>query len=171
MKNLKANNQGWQGQPAGGTMTVPPLRPAGLVVAGGMHVPGQKPQAGVGGGLAWKIERSIIFMEENCHRQIPVAALASQVSVSPSHFFALFKRMTGCPPMAYFTRIKMRRACQMFGSTPASVKEVAAALGYDDPLHFSRVFKSVCKVAPSRFRVMQSDARLCTVPAIGGGSV
>ncbi len=36
-----------------------------------------------------------------------------------------------------------------------SVKEVAAALGYDDPFYFSRIFKSVHDVAPSDYRAMR----------------
>jgi hypothetical protein len=34
------------------------------------------------------------------------------------------------------------------------VKEVAAALGYHDPLYFSRVFKSVNHMAPSDYRAL-----------------
>jgi len=46
----------------------------------------------------------------------------------------------------------MRQASELLETTSASVKEVAAALGYDDPFYFSRVFKSVHKVPPSRYR-------------------
>jgi AraC-like DNA-binding protein len=91
-------------------------------------------------------------MEQNVNRPLQVAALAAQARLSPSHFFALFKRHTGCPPMDYFTRLRMRRACRLLASTSASVKEAAAALGYDDPFYFSRVFKAVNKVAPSVYR-------------------
>jgi AraC-like DNA-binding protein len=34
----------------------------------------------------------------------------------------------------------------------ANVKSVAATLGFKDPFHFSRVFKSVHHVAPSLFQ-------------------
>jgi AraC-like DNA-binding protein len=65
----------------------------------------------------------------------------------------------GCPPMDYFTRLRMRRACELFDSTSASVKEVAAMLGYDDPFYFSRVFKSVLAIAPVRYRNLQPELR------------
>jgi len=32
------------------------------------------------------------------------------------------------------------------------VKEIASRLGYDDPLYFSRAFKSVNEVSPARYR-------------------
>ncbi len=99
-----------------------------------------------------KVERSINFMVANINRPLQVSTLAAQANVSPSHFFALFKQMTGRPPMDYFTKLRMSHACRLLDSTSASVKEVAAALGYNDPFYFSRVFKSVLAVAPVHYR-------------------
>lgn len=103
------------------------------------------------------VERSIAYMREHINKPLQVATLAAFANVSPSHFFALFKQLTGFPPMDYFTRLRMRHACQLLDSTPASVKEVAAALGYDDPFYFSRVFKAVNHVPPSRYRSSQTQ--------------
>ncbi len=109
-----------------------------------------------------KVERSIAYMADHINQPLQVATLAAMANVSPSHFFALFKKRTGCPPMDYFTRLRMRHAGHLLGSTSASVKEVAAALGYDDPFYFSRVFKSVHQVPPSRYRAAR--------PGPGGGT-
>jgi AraC-like DNA-binding protein len=108
---------------------------------------------------AQKIGRCVAFMERNVTRPLQVATLAAQASLSPSHFFALFKQHTGCPPMDYFTRLRMRRACELFDSTSASVKEVAAMMGYDDPFYFSRVFKSVSATAPVHYRNLEPAMR------------
>lgn len=108
------------------------------------------------GDTVEKVERSIAYMQEHVNEPLQVSTLAAQANVSPSHFFALFKQLTGSPPMDYFTKLRMRRAGRMLDSSTARVKEVAAALGYDDPFYFSRVFKSVHNVPPSRYR----DARL-----------
>lgn len=119
-----------------------------------------------GGGLAFrngdgnpleKVERSIAYMREHVNEPLQVSTLAAQANVSPSHFFALFKQLTGSPPMDYFTKLRMRHACRLLDSTSARVKEVAALLGYDDPFYFSRVFKSVHNVAPSRYREARSN--------------
>jgi len=99
-----------------------------------------------------KIEGCIDYMHAHIDQPMQVATLAALVNVSLSHFFALFKQRTGCPPMDYFTRLRMRHACRLLGSGSASVKQVAAALGYDDPFYFSRVFKSVHHMAPSKYR-------------------
>ena len=107
---------------------------------------------------AARIEESVAYMAQHLNRPLQVATLAAKVSVSPSHFFALFKRRIGVAPMDYFTRLRMERACRLLETTSLSVKEVAAELGYDDPFYFSRVFKSVNQLAPSDYRTAKREA-------------
>ena len=42
--------------------------------------------------------------------------------------------------------------CQVLLEEGASVRSVSEAMGFKDAFHFSRVFKSVHHVPPSRFR-------------------
>jgi AraC-like DNA-binding protein len=102
---------------------------------------------------ARKIERSIHYMMEHLNQPLQVAKLAETAHTSPSHFFVLFKRWVGLSPIDYFIRLRMRRACRLLAATSLSVKEVAAALGYDDPFYFSRVFKSVNGTPPTDYRL------------------
>lgn len=108
-------------------------------------------------GAVLRIEQSIAYMAQHLDQPLQVATLAALANISPSHFFALFKRRIGSAPMDYFTRLRMQRACRLLHDTNLSVKEVASKLGYDDPFYFSRVFKSVNSMAPSDYRVAQRE--------------
>ena len=103
---------------------------------------------------AQKIDESIAYMREHLNKPLQVAKLAALVNVSASHYFALFKRRTGSAPIDFFIRMRMSQACRLLGGTTLSVKEIAAALGYEDPFYFSRMFKSVVRVAPSEYRLL-----------------
>ena len=105
-----------------------------------------------------RIDQSIAYMREHLNRPLQVATLAAVANTSQSHFFALFKRRTGHAPMDYFTRLRMQQACHLLDGTSASVKEVAAALGYEDPFYFSRVFKLLNRVSPSQYRTLQKQS-------------
>src|SRR5215471_13425096 len=107
-----------------------------------------------------RIERTVHFMNLNLDKPLQASELAAIANVSLSHFFALFKQSMGCSPMDYFTRLRIHRACQLLDSTSARVKEIAAALGYDDPFYFSRVFKSLSAVAPLHYRNLGQELRL-----------
>lgn len=104
-----------------------------------------------------RIEQSIAYMREHLDQPMLVARLAVLAHISPSHFFALFKRRTGSSPMDYFTHLRMQYACRLLDGPSTSVKEVAAAVGYDDPFYFSRVFKAVNRIPPSRYRALQEQ--------------
>jgi AraC-like DNA-binding protein len=106
-----------------------------------------------------KIEQSITYMLRHLDESLQVATLAAQANISASHFFALFKRRIGCAPIDCFIRLRMQHACRLLDETVMSVKEVAATLGYDDPFYFSRIFKSVIRVAPSEYRLLKNGAK------------
>src|SRR6201999_2289290 len=131
---------------------------------------GNDPNGGVhsvASEIAERIARSIAYMLDHLNQPLQVSTLAAQASVSPSHYFALFKRQTGAAPIDFFIRLRMNHARELLESTCSSVKEVAAAMGYDDPFYFSRVFKSVHSVAPAEYRKRNGQARAMIQPLNG----
>jgi transcriptional regulator GlxA family with amidase domain len=112
---------------------------------------------GCGSAAILRIERCVDYMVQHLDKPLQVATLAAHANISPSHFFALFKRQIGSAPMDYFTRLRMQRACRLLEDTSLSVKEIASELGYDDPFYFSKVFKSVNRIPPSGYRAAQRE--------------
>lgn len=102
--------------------------------------------------IAGRIQRSIAYMTEHLDKPLQISVLAAQASVSPSHYFALFKQQIGRPPIDFFIHLRMDHARELLDSTSSSVKEIAAIVGYQDQFYFSRVFKSVHRMAPTEYR-------------------
>jgi AraC family transcriptional regulator, arabinose operon regulatory protein len=99
-------------------------------------------------------------MKERLNLAPHVAELASLANLSPSHYSALFRRLTGRSPKNYLTRLRIDRAAKLLRTTRCSVKAIAAMLGYDDPLYFSRTFRVGCGVSPSRYRDLVAAKRV-----------
>ena len=99
-----------------------------------------------------KINRSIAYMKQHLDQPLRLAALAAVANLSRSQYTALFKEQTGYAPIDYFIRLRMHRACQLLDTTPSSVKAIAASLGYEDPLYFSRTFRAVNELSPQAYR-------------------
>ncbi|MEZ3161739.1 AraC family transcriptional regulator [Microbacterium sp. BWT-B31] len=85
-------------------------------------------------------------------RQWTVSALAGISHLSPSRFAHLFTQQRGISPMRYLEAARMERARELLLSTADSVQEIAHAVGYSSPLHFSARFKVVTSMAPTEFR-------------------
>lgn len=111
------------------------------------------------GEVERRIALTVGYMRERLNQALRVPKLAQMVGVSQSHFFAVFKKQTGFAPMDLFTRMRMERACELLDSTPLNIKEIAAALGYDDQFYFSRVFKSVKQISPSEYRAFSTKQK------------
>ena len=104
-----------------------------------------------------KIARSIAYISLHLSEPIKVTQLAAMANLSPSYFWALFKQKTGYAPIDFLIRLRMHQACHLLKSTGKPVNEIAATLGYQDPLYFSRAFKSILGVAPTHYRMADSD--------------
>ena len=105
-----------------------------------------------------KIAQSIAFLSRHLKEPVKMTQLAGMANLSPSYFWALFKQKTGYAPIDFLISLRMNRACHLLNSTNMTVRQIAAILGYKDPLYFSRAFKSVNGVAPTSYRKAGSNA-------------
>jgi len=71
---------------------------------------------------------------------------------SPPMILKYFKRYTGQTIVAYFTKIKMNYACNLFQTTNFKTLEIAQRLGYDSLSYFNKTFKKYAGLSPSSYR-------------------
>jgi AraC-like DNA-binding protein/quercetin dioxygenase-like cupin family protein len=78
--------------------------------------------------------------------------IAQENHVDTAYVCRLFRRFDHQTPYQFLMRLKMNAAAEQLAQPGALVKNVAAELGFTNPFHFSRVFKSVFAVSPDAFR-------------------
>jgi len=91
-------------------------------------------------------------IEQNLHRRMTLAELASLVHLQPNYFSILFAKRFGRPPTRYVKRRRIEVAAERLAASAVPLKELAYDLGFSDAFHLSRTFKSVMGVAPSVYR-------------------
>ena len=94
----------------------------------------------------------IAHMHANCQQSLSVSDFARMCDLSEYHFIHLFQEYTGEAPYAYLTRLRLEKAKDLMVSTTLNISEIAAAVGYPNPLYFSRLFRRHMGVPPSQFR-------------------
>ncbi|MGD7654574.1 MAG: helix-turn-helix domain-containing protein [Verrucomicrobiales bacterium] len=97
-------------------------------------------------------KRARQFMEANFMKLKTQEATARACGLDAPYLCRLFARYHDESPYQYLTRLRMDHAASLLLEEGISVKAVATAMGFKDACHFSRVFKSVHDVPPSRFR-------------------
>ena len=89
------------------------------------------------------------LIEERAFEDATLAEIYGQLDLSAGHAETLFKKALGATPVAYRTKLRLRRAREMLMSSQRNVSQVAQAVGFADPLYFSRVFRKTFGVTPS----------------------
>lgn len=81
-----------------------------------------------------------------------VEQLASSVAMSRSAFAARFTELVGEPPLQYLARWRMTIAAQRLRDDDAPIADVAQAVGYANPVAFSKAFARTQGIGPGTFR-------------------
>lgn len=99
-----------------------------------------------------RVQSVVRFMAENLSRPVDHAALEKASDLSASRLQALFREVTGYPPLDYLRRLRVEEARRLLADSRLSVKEIAARAGFRDTSHFSKVFRRIDGLSPAHFR-------------------
>lgn len=100
-------------------------------------------------------ERIHTFLRFNCHRPIVLADLADDLGRSTSHTRALVRQHGGRPFHLLLRRYRCEAARHLLRTSTLTIAAIATAVGYEDPLYFSRCFKQETGCSPRHWRAEQ----------------
>ena len=98
------------------------------------------------------METASQYFIDNYNTDINIEAYASSIGMSISWFIRNFKGYTGMTPMQYILSIRIENARLLLETTRYTVTEIAAIVGYENPLYFSRLFHKQTGYSPSEYR-------------------
>jgi AraC-like DNA-binding protein len=99
------------------------------------------------------LRRAAAFIEENAHRAITIADIASAASVTARAVQLAFRRHLDTTPLAYLRRVRLERAHRdLRAADPArgTVTTVAYRWGYPSASRFAAEYRAAYGVLPSR---------------------
>ena len=100
-----------------------------------------------------QISPALIYLENNYTLSIKVEDLASMCFLSPSRFFYLFKKQTGCSPIAYKNRVAIQHATKtLILEKDKSIETIAFEYGFETAIYFRRLFKQLTGKTPTEYR-------------------
>lgn len=99
-----------------------------------------------------RVLRTIRFMREHLSRPISLEELARTANLSVPHYSAMFKRQVNCSPVEFLTRLRLQHACERIESSNDTIAQIGYAVGFSDPLYFSRVFRRHMSITASEYR-------------------
>ena len=98
------------------------------------------------------------YFNEHYNEPISIQDYAESRNMSVCYFQRNFKQIVNHTPMQYLLTIRVNNAASLLETTDYSMAEIAAIVGYEDPLYFSRLFRKIKGMSPSAYRkLLQAD--------------
>lgn len=93
------------------------------------------------------------YIEENYMREeFSMVEAADYVHLSPQHFSRMFRKEMQVTFVDYLTRVRIRKAIDLFYNEDLKMYEIAEQVGYATQHYFSNVFKKNVGVSPLEYR-------------------
>lgn len=119
------------------------------VTFGGMR----QPAYGRRGGLApWQVRCATELMLERLDADLSLSEAAGACGLSPNYFARAFKQSMGTPPHRWLLLQRVLRAKSLLRERNRSLADIAAACGFADQCHFTRVFTGIVGASPGAWR-------------------
>ena len=106
----------------------------------------------VSGFIQDEIDRARLFFDEHYNEEISIEQYAVSRNMSTSWFNRSFRSAVGTSPMQYILDVRIRNAQTLLETTDYSVTSIAALVGYENPMYFSRLFRKAKGLSPSKYR-------------------
>jgi AraC family transcriptional regulator len=98
------------------------------------------------------LQRARTLVEHHFAEPLPLAAVAQRVGVHPVHLARTFRRFYRTTFAGYVRHVRIEFARRELAASSASLSDIAAAAGFCDQSHFSRLFKQYTGVTPAEYR-------------------
>jgi AraC family transcriptional regulator, arabinose operon regulatory protein len=92
------------------------------------------------------------YLDRHAAETVDLAGLAGRFGLGYSTLRRHFQRVMGTSLKGYVLQTRLARAKELLQGTDMRVRDVARAVGFDDPYHFTRAFRKREGMAPTQFR-------------------
>jgi AraC-like DNA-binding protein len=104
-------------------------------------------------------QKALDYIAKNYSRPITVKDIAENVNLSRSRLHQIFLQQIFISPKQYLTEYRIREARNLLEKRSGSIKEIALAVGFEDQLYFSNVFKQLTGKSPTNFMKFLIDEK------------
>lgn len=104
-----------------------------------------------------EIERATHYFNKHYHEQISIDDYAQKHHMSTCWFIRSFRQVVKATPMQYILSLRIANAKNLLENTQYNISEIAEAVGYENPLYFSRLFHKYVGMSPTAYRKSEAN--------------
>ena len=104
------------------------------------------------------------YIKSNLSKKLLIEDVANAVGVSRAYLRNIFFGLRGVSPQEFLSDERIKKAKELLDSSNLGISEIAAQVGYDDPLAFSKFFKKHVGVSPKNYRSPAREIKIENTP-------
>lgn len=98
------------------------------------------------------INKIVSYLYTHIENHLSLEEIAEDLKISTGYLSSCFKKNMGISVMNYYKKIKIERAKSLLLSSNKSILEISTLLGFCDQCHFSKTFKSIVGISPTKYK-------------------
>jgi AraC-like DNA-binding protein len=111
------------------------------------------PVPGPGAGGNELVQRIVHYLSTQYAEPVSIELMAATLGFSRAYLSRVFKRHTGMTPVEFLLRLRIDHARRLLRERrELTVEQIAASVGFQDPLYFSKQFRRICGMPPTAYR-------------------
>lgn len=96
------------------------------------------------------VKEAIKYIKEHYEKPMSVEEISRAAGLSKAYFSRIFRDVTGYTAVSYVNLVRCRNAAKLLSSGKYKVGEAAAQCGFENLSYFTRTYKQVMGVLPSK---------------------
>lgn len=97
-------------------------------------------------------EFSVNYIKTNLHLPISVDDICHAIGITQPYLYRIFKQAAGCSPKQYISACKLTEAKSLLVQTDLSISQIAASVGFENVMDFSKFFSKQTNISPTGYR-------------------
>lgn len=98
------------------------------------------------------VKKAVNFIVRNYSNRICIEDIARYIGIDRKYLSSLFRKTLNLSPQEYLINYRINKACEFLTKDGLLIKDIASSVGYEDPLHFTRIFRKIKGKSPTQYR-------------------
>jgi len=99
------------------------------------------------------LKEAIKYIHKNYDRyDLTVSQITEYIGVDRTYLWSIFKSYLNLSPQQFLIQFRIDKACRLMENKKLSIGDISRSVGYENPLVFSKMFKKIKEVPPSKYK-------------------
>lgn len=98
------------------------------------------------------VKKAIEYIEMNYSRKMSIAEMSRSIGLDRSYLGSIFREQLDTSPQDFLKNYRIDKACELMKNENLTIGDISRSVGFDDPLHFSKLFRKCKGLSPREYR-------------------